>query len=145
MKDNEIRRGDIWFAILPRKTGSHVQGGIRPVLVYQSDYINERSPVVNVLPITTKIKRLDLACHVVIPRGAGLRKKSMVLTEQAFTLDKSDLFNFQCNLSDKTMKRVDRARRYVEGGDTTKRPTPLKRKPKYDSKKLIEENATIKE
>ena len=50
--------------------------------------------------------------------------------------NKKELFNFQCNLSDSTMKKVDRARRYVEGDGSNKRPTPFKRKPKYDSKKL---------
>ena len=122
-KKKQIRRGDIWFVNLPMNMESHVQGGTRPVLVYQANRINEKSPVVNCLAITTKLKRLDLPYHVKLPWITGLPKKSMVLAEQAFTLDKDRLFNYKGHVPQETMKLVDRARRCVERSDISPKQT----------------------
>jgi len=145
MKPKEVRRGDIWFVNLPMNPHSHVQGGIRSVLVYQADRLNEKSPVVNVLAVTSKLKRLDLAYHVELPWIAGLPKKSMVLAEQAFTLDKSKLFNFKCRVPEETMKKVDRARRCVERRDSGhKQSRHRNKKPRYDGNELIKTKSTIR-
>ena len=145
MKEKIVKRGDVWFVNLPTNPHSHVQGGTRPVLVYQADRINENSPVVNVLAVTSKLKRLDLPYHVELPWIAGLPKKSMVLAEQAFTLDKSKLFNFKCRVPEETMKQVDRARRCVERRDSGhKQSRHRRKKPRYDSNELIRTKATIR-
>lgn len=144
-KVKQIRRGDIWFVNLPLHTDSHVQGGTRPVLVYQADRINEKSPVVNVLAVTSKLKRLDLPYHVELPWIAGLPKKSMVLAEQAFTLDKSKFFNFKCTVSEETMKEVDRARRCVErSGKGHIQSRHRKKKTRYNSKDLFKTRSVVK-
>jgi len=138
MEEMKVKRGDVWFAVLPLKPHSHVQGGTRPVLVYQADRINEKSSVVNVLAITSKIKRLDLPYHVKLPWTPGLVKRSMVLAEQAFTLDQSKLFNYRCTLSEDVMKQVDRARRNVERGKPNpKQKRHRRRKTRYDSNDLM--------
>ena len=113
MDEKFVRRGDIWRANLPMSTGSSVQGGTRPVLIIQTDYINMKSPTVNVLAVTSQIKRTDLDYHVELPWMPGLAKKSMVLAEQVFTLDQNSLFDFRCRVPESTMKEVDRARRLV--------------------------------
>ena len=140
-----IRRGDIWRANLPIIPGSSVQGGTRPVLIIQTDYINMRSPTVNVLAVTSQIKRTDLDYHVELPWIAGLPRKSMVLAEQAFTLDKSKLFNFKCRVPEETMKKVDRARRCVERRDSGhKQSRHRNKKPRYDRNELIKTKSTIR-
>lgn len=113
MNKKNVQRGDIWYADLPMVTGSSIQGGTRPVLVYQTDTMNDRSPTVNVLAVTSQLKRMDLRYHVELPRIAGLPKKSMVLAEQAFTLDQSRLFDFRCRVPETVMKQVERARRMI--------------------------------
>lgn len=145
MKEKVVKRGDIWFVNLPLNPHSHVQGGTRPVLVYQTDRLNEKSPVVNVLAVTSKLKRLDLGYHVELPWIAGLPKKSMVLAEQAFTIDKAKLFNFKCRVPEDTMKQVDRARRKVERRDSRhKQSRHRRKKPRYDSKELVKRKGTIR-
>lgn len=145
MKGKIVKRGDIWFVNLPNNLHSHVQGGTRPVLVYQADRINEKSPVVNVLAVTSKLKRLDLPYHVELPWIAGLPKKSMVLAEQAFTLDKSKLFNFKCTVSEETMKEVDRARRCVErSGKRHIQSRHRRKKIKYNSKDLFKTKSVVR-
>ena len=143
MKKDTVQRGDIWYVDLPIVPGSSIQGGRRPVLVYQTDRINDKSSIVNVLAITSQIKRKDLGYHVELPWLAGLSKKSMVLAEQAFTLDQSRLFNFRCQVPETTMKRVERARRLVTQSRTGHKQARHRRKKKrYDSRALIKDNST---
>ena len=37
-----VYRGDVWYANLPMVRGSSVQGVVRPVLVYQTNKINNQ-------------------------------------------------------------------------------------------------------
>lgn len=137
MKKKTVQRGDIWYVDLPTIPGSSIQGGRRPVLVYQTDKLNDKSPTVNVLAVTSRIKRKDLGYHVELPWIAGLTKKSMVLAEQAFTLDQNRLFNFRCRVPETTMKQVERARRMVTRSDRGhKQSRHRRRKPRYSSKKI---------
>ena len=133
-----IRRGDIWRANLPIIPGSSVQGGTRPVLIIQTDYINMKSPTVNGLAVTSQIKRTDLDYHVELPWIPGLAKKSMVLAEQVFTLDQSKLFDFRCRVPEETMKEVDRARRLVTRRRIGhKQARHRRKKPRYSSKSFM--------
>lgn len=145
MNKKTVQRGDVWYTTLPMISSSSIQGGTRPVLVYQTDRINDKSPTVNVLAVTSQIKRKDLGYHVELPWIAGLPKKSMVLAEQAFTLDQGRLFNFRCTVPEKTMKQVERARRMVtRSAKGHKQSRHRRKKNRYDSKMLIEMNSTIR-
>lgn len=145
MKTTNVLRGDIWYASLPMIPGSSIQGGTRPVLVYQTDRINDKSPMVNVLAITSQNKRKDLGYHIELPWIAGLPKKSMVLAEQAFTLDQSRLFNFRCRVPETTMKRVERARRLVtRNGEGCKQSRHTRRKTRFRSHELLKKAITVK-
>jgi mRNA interferase MazF len=144
MKKKIIQRGDIWYADLPTISGSSIQGGRRPVLVYQTDTLNGKSPTVNVLAITSQIKRKDLGYHVELPWIAGLTKKSMVLAEQAFTLDQNRLFNFRCRLSETTMKHVERARRMVTRSTRGHKQSRHRRKKTRYSCNSLKKKATVK-
>lgn len=80
------KRMEIWFAELELNRRTSVQGGERPVLVVSNDTNNEFSPIVTVLPMTSKIKRPEMPTHTWLPD-----KCSMVLAEQITTIDKKCL------------------------------------------------------
>ena len=129
MKETKkVKRGEIYFADIPRVTRGSVQAGTRPVLITQNDWLNERAPTVIVATVTSVIKRLDLKTHVLLPLIKELPKQSMVMTEQRYTLDKGSLLEYRCTLPNEVMRKVDRAIRYSEAGHYSKRPYKRKKK-----------------
>ena len=117
MKRRPIRRGDIYYADLPTEEEGSVQAGSRPVLITQSNWLNRRSTTVIVAMVTSQIKRLDLATHVLLPIIKGLPKQSMVMTEQRKTISKGNLIQYRCTLDKETMKKVTRALKESEKDD----------------------------
>ncbi len=102
----EYQRGDIYFADLNDGLGSE-QGGTRPVVIIQNDIGNYFSPTVIVAAITgKKNNRTLLPTHCVISQ---LQTKSIVLTEQIFTLDKRRLKEFVCSLKIKDIQLLNNA------------------------------------
>ena len=112
-RPDEIRQGQIYYVDFPVSVGS-VQAGIRPAVVTSSNYRNKTSPTVIVAIITSKLKRLDLSEHVLLPRIKGLPKDSMVEAEQRFTVDKKQLIEYRGKLFWHTWCRVHRALRKSE-------------------------------
>ena len=90
------QRMEIWYANLPMKQGSSVQGGNRPVVVVSNDICNSVSTVLTVAPMTRQMKKMTLPTHVLIDAPDG--GQSVVLAEQIMTIDKS--------LLDKKMGKV---------------------------------------
>lgn len=88
--DQPIQKYDIWLADLPTKPGSHVQSGMRPVIVVSNDTANRYSPIISIIPLTSALKRADIPTHTVL-RSRFLRYPSMALCEQINTIDKSRL------------------------------------------------------
>lgn len=88
--DQPIKIFDIWLADLPAAPESHVQSGMRPVIVVSNDTANRYSPIISIVPLTTNLARVDIPTHTVI-RSRFLRSPSMVLCEQITTIDKSCL------------------------------------------------------
>lgn len=82
-----LRRFEIWIADLPLDEESHVQGGRRPVIIASNDIVNKYSSVITVIPLTSKIKRLDLPTHVLLHED-GLAVRSLALCEQVIAVDK---------------------------------------------------------
>ncbi len=109
MIDNRmIKRGDVYYADLKEQKGS-IQAGLRPVVVTQFNGLNRYSPTVIVAAITSQLKKTDAPYHVVLPVMKGLPKQSMVLAEQRFTLNKSDLIEYRCSLNKRIMRAVTEA------------------------------------
>jgi mRNA interferase MazF len=100
------KRGDVYFANLPKIEGSSMQYGIRPVIIFANDKAVKNSSVIQCIPITTKIKREDLPVHAILESG-GLEKISMVLGEQLRPIDKSCLLEKTGTLSEKDMETVE--------------------------------------
>lgn len=87
-----VKCGEIWMASLPEQNGS-IQGGYRPVFIISNDINNQYSTVVNVIPMTTKMNKRNLPCHVEIwdYEKYGLSAPSTILVEQITTIRKEDL------------------------------------------------------
>lgn len=105
-----MKKGDIYYANLvsacPGETC--VQFGKRPVVLFCNESALKYSPVVTVLPITSKKK--NFPNHVFIDQDSlseGRIKKSFVLAEQIRTIDKSALLGRIGRLNDKTLNKVD--------------------------------------
>lgn len=93
---------EIWFAELGDHYGTSVQSGNRPVLVISNDVANRNSPIITVIPLSSKLKKLELPVHIVLTEDdcAMLRDEhledSILLVEQITTIDKLVLFNRFC-------------------------------------------------
>lgn len=100
------KRGDIYLADLGPGEGSR-QGGIRPVINYQNNSANLHSTTMTMVPATSQIKRLDLPCHVFLGKEGHLKKDSMAMCEQLYTINKSQVLGYIGKLSRETMRKVD--------------------------------------
>ena len=87
----QIKRGDMFYADLSPVVGSE-QGGVRPVLIIQNDLGNKYSPTVIAAAITSQTGKTKLPADIEINSDlCGLKRNSVVLTEQIRTIDKSRL------------------------------------------------------
>lgn len=93
-KEQEVvimcRYGDIYMARLDEDVEGSLQSGMRPVIVVSNNKANEFSPVISIIPMSSKIKKRNLPTHVFIP-NCGLAKPSLVLAEQVTALNQSRL------------------------------------------------------
>lgn len=107
--DNNVRRGDIYYADLSPVVGSE-QGGVRPVLIVQNDTGNRHSPTVIAAAITSQTGKARLPTHISLSAlSCGLPKDSVILLEQVRTLDKRRLREHMGKLDEGVMKQVDSA------------------------------------
>ena len=83
---------EIWMADLGERSGS-LQSGRGPVLIVSNDKNNRYSSVLNVIPMTTKMNKRNLPCHVEIHdyERFGLNAPSTIMVEQLTVVDKKDL------------------------------------------------------
>ena len=85
------KRGDIYMARLSSdEDGGSLQEGMRPILIISNDKANEHSPVITIVPLTSKLRKHRLPTHVLINK-CGLVKPSIVLSEQIISLNKTRL------------------------------------------------------
>lgn len=59
-----FNRFEIWYAELPALEDSSVIRGRRPVILISNNAANMHSPVVTVIPITSRICKQQLPTHV---------------------------------------------------------------------------------
>ena len=101
-------KGTIFYANLEPKIGSE-QGGIRPVIVVQTDKGNWKNPTVIIAPLTKKINnKPNLPSHINIKKIGKLKYDSVILLEQIRVLDKSRIKNkFIGMANNKTIKKIN--------------------------------------
>ena len=102
---------EIWFAELGNHYGTSVQSGNRPVLVISNDMANRNSPIITVIPMSSKLKKLELPVHIPVTgrdcemlRDEGL-EESILLVEQITTIDKMVLCNRLCRVTSARKKQ----------------------------------------
>ena len=104
-----VKRGDIYYADLSPVVGSE-QGGVRPVLIVQSDVGNKYSPTVIAAAITSQQDKSRMPTHINVDGDScGLSKDSVVLLEQVRTIDKQRLKERMGNLSVSDMNKINKA------------------------------------
>ncbi|MCM1220424.1 MAG: type II toxin-antitoxin system PemK/MazF family toxin [Lachnospiraceae bacterium] len=106
-----ISRGDIYMAILPPdEDGESLQQGRRPILVISNNLANKNSPVLTVLPLSSRLRKKPLPTHVII-EGCGTQKKSIVLAEQIMRLNKKRILGRRMGTIKETVyeSQVDQA------------------------------------
>lgn len=112
-RTRKIRQGDIYYVDFPESTGS-VQKGIRPVVITQSNHLNRNSTTFVCALVTSRIKRLDLKEHVLLPNIKGLPKSSMVMAEQRATVALEQLLDYKGSVDWLTFTKINRALRKCE-------------------------------
>lgn len=93
MSKRTIKRGDIYLYNFGKRNGS-LQCGKRPVVVIQVDELNANSTTTMISAITSSIKRRNMKSHIYLGKKFGLKRKSMILLEQSFTINQDDLGDY---------------------------------------------------
>ena len=110
--DQPLNRGDILFVDMGIQPKGSIQGGLRPVVVISNNLANKFSPVVTVVPLSTKIKKKrNLPTHVFVPvsEGNGLGVNSIALGEQVTALDRSRIIEKLGTVDETTLIRITEA------------------------------------
>ena len=102
-KMSPVYRGDVFYYDLGKQEGS-LQSGLRPVVIVSNNKGNKYSSTVIVATITSKPDLTDLPTHADLTVDCakflrGNLKKSTILFEQIFTINKSDLKEKICNIN----------------------------------------------
>ncbi len=104
-----IQRGDVALCDLNPVIGTE-QAGIRPVVVVQIDRANAVSPHTIIVPFTTKIRRVLLPSHALVPAGVGgLNRDSVALCEQIRVIDKRRIIRVLGHLDDPHLEEIGQA------------------------------------
>ena len=104
----EIKRGSIIMVDLPLGNGS-VQGGTRPAVVISNDKGNKFSPVLIVVPLTSRVKKYMPTHHTIEPSMInGLTKTSIALAEQIITIGKDTVRNIVGTLEEIDINFINR-------------------------------------
>src|ERR1700680_1804202 len=91
MPDRSPHRGELWSADLNPRRGSE-PGKIRPVVVVQSDLLNETDhPSTWVLPCTTQLSGENVLRVELPPRMAGNARACEVMIDQSRAIDRRRL------------------------------------------------------
>lgn len=88
MKNIEVRRGDIFYVDLPNNEKS-IQSGKRPCVIVSNNKANVYAPVIHVVPLTTRLKRV-LPTHTILNNN-HLPEVSIAMAEQELLVNKDQL------------------------------------------------------
>ena|ERR1051325_4958483 len=82
-----IKRFDVWLADLNPRFGTE-PGKIRPVVIIQTNLLNEKHPSTLICPITSKIHPESDILRISLSKNeAGLKIKSDILVDQIRAID----------------------------------------------------------
>lgn len=100
-----IRRGQVWWWKCPAHAREHLQEGVRPVVIVSNDACNAASPVITVVPLTSRVKNPypQQACVILNDRIC------VALTDQITSIPVSELDTYMCTLREFQLDQVDTA------------------------------------
>lgn len=103
-----MKRGSVWWVNFGPYSG-HIQGGIRPAVILGNRQSLKYGATITVIPVTSKVKRLDIRAHV-LGFNHALKKPCMALCEQITTVSLESILgpvphiSFNLNDIDKGVK-----------------------------------------
>ena len=103
-KTLEIKQYSIVIANLP-ENGKHIQAKKRPVIIISNNICNKYSPVITIIPITSKSKK-DLPTHYKLIKSEMQGGGGTVLGEQLISLDKKDISKYICSLNNEQITNI---------------------------------------
>ena len=101
-----MRKYEIWLADLDPGMGTE-PGKVRPVLIIQSDFLNEIHTSTMICPITSQVKSTNFLRININFKASGLLKSSDALLDQIRAIDNSRLNNKLGELPKELHKKVD--------------------------------------
>ena len=118
MPDWVIARGDVFDVRLDNAEGSEQQG-LRPAIVVSRQGINETSPVISIVPLTTyrPHKKTYPSQTIIFAPEGGLTGDSVAKCEQVRPLSTERIIGKRGRVTGTTMKRIDDALRNALGLD----------------------------
>ena len=109
MRDDwNYHRGDVYIVDLGLYRGS-IQGGKRPAVVMQNDVGNFYSDIMEVVPLTSCIKKADMETHFLLQNVPFLKKDSMGIGEQPQPVSKKQILKYIGRLEPEQIREVERA------------------------------------
>ena len=105
----EISRGDLVFVELPENENSSVQGKSRICIVISNNRANLHSPVISIVPLTSRMSKRPLPTHVLLEVNDTnkLRCNSVALAEQITTVDRKNIKFKTGKLTDEELEQVE--------------------------------------
>lgn len=100
----EIKRGSVWWWNCPDHSRSHIQAGVRPVVIVSNNTCNHFSEVVTVVPFTTQVRKPFPQQVPVVFNG----EVSIALADQITSIPISELTRYLCDLHDFQMEAIDK-------------------------------------
>lgn len=100
-----FQRGDIYYIDYSNATGSEQRVG-RPGLIVSSDQGNSTNPTVLIVYLSTKEQHARLPINVEV---SCMSRRSWVLCNQIFCVDKSRCKDYKATVSAEEMRDIDRA------------------------------------
>ena len=89
----KIKQFDIWIADLNPQHGTET-GKVRPVLIAQTNLLNNEHPSTIVCPVTTNVEKESEILRVHIKKGtANLKIESDIMIDQIRAIDNRRLLN----------------------------------------------------
>jgi mRNA interferase MazF len=89
----KIKQFDIWIADLEPQRGTET-GKVRPVLILQTNLLNNEHPSTVVFPVTTNVEKDSEILRVHIKKGmANLKIESDIMIDQIRAIDNRRLLN----------------------------------------------------
>ena len=113
MRNLKIKRGDILWIDLPGQAGTSLQSGRRPCVCVSTDKANGTSPVINILPGTSRMNKAGFPVHMTVhPNEINgyLGKDTIFLAEQIATVPKRNIVMKAGHIPEnsKAMEEIDR-------------------------------------